>query len=206
MSRFLLDLLLKELSLTNCYLVSKWRSGSSTTAKGAIVLVGPSLGGKTALFYRLVCNQFRASVLSMDVNRGTTPLDGGARTVIDCPGMDRLRRMKDPFLSDAAVIVFVVDGQMPAQKIARESAETLADILTSAAGQKLATKKIQFILAFSRADQPLEADFEQVLRYLSQVCFHYPFILPRNLFSYKDSIFFWLANANEFMLSCYSVM
>ena len=82
--------------------------------RNCIVLYGPGLSGKTALFFRLKTGKFVSTVASMKENEGTFVWeeheDKTPRHTVDIPGHGRLRwRLKD-FLPIAESIVVVLDS------------------------------------------------------------------------------------------------
>jgi len=72
----------------------------------AILLVGPSDAGKTAIFAALAHGRSVRTHTSMQVN--SAPL--GAQRLIDVPGHPRLRGQFAQLLPDARAVVFVVDA------------------------------------------------------------------------------------------------
>lgn len=105
------------------------RSGRSGRRRGdAVVLLGPSAAGKTALFYRLFKNTFPESVTSMEVHEREVVVGERTVPVVDVPGHARLRPFVPTVLPRAAAVVFVVDATATSARELREVADFLYDV------------------------------------------------------------------------------
>ncbi|KAH9930710.1 P-loop containing nucleoside triphosphate hydrolase protein [Fomitopsis serialis] len=85
-------------------------SRRKSTSKGdALLLVGPSDAGKTAIFSSLVYKQPLSSHTSMQPNVSIMPVQEKSLRVVDVPGHPRIRDQFHEYMADAQGIAFVVD-------------------------------------------------------------------------------------------------
>ncbi|KAF9014097.1 signal recognition particle receptor beta subunit-domain-containing protein [Cyathus striatus] len=107
-------ILLASLSLAILLLaVAIFFGRKRATSKGnALLLVGPSDAGKTALLSQLVYKQTLPTYTSLQTNSSLLSLDDGKKVVkiVDVPGHPRIRDQFREYLADAKVIAFVVDA------------------------------------------------------------------------------------------------
>ncbi|GJJ12604.1 hypothetical protein Clacol_006847 [Clathrus columnatus] len=116
-------------SLIAALLYSFTRSRKLVSKGSAVLLTGPSEGGKTAIHSALIFNQMLPSHTSMQANISIMSLSSSERKhrsvkLIDLPGHPRLRDHFNEHLNDAKAVAFVVD----ATTIARNGA-AVADSL-----------------------------------------------------------------------------
>ncbi|EAU88859.1 hypothetical protein CC1G_01232 [Coprinopsis cinerea okayama7 len=89
-------------------LVNRRKSRGQGTA---LLLVGPSDSGKTAIFSRLVYGRTTPTHTSLQPNASIANITPSkAVRIIDIPGHPRIRDQFTEYLSDAKVIAFVVDS------------------------------------------------------------------------------------------------
>lgn len=95
------------------------------------LFVGPSGGGKTALFHQLCHAWAAASVPSMKAGAATAAAGAGGKQVpvVDYPGHERLRRGLKAYVMRTAVLVVVIDAAATATQL-RPTAELLFDLFT----------------------------------------------------------------------------
>lgn len=91
------------------------KNRKSASRGSAILLTGPSDGGKTAIHSALVFNQVLPSHTSMQTNASVMSLSSSESPprlikVVDIPGHSRLRHSFNENLNDAKAIAFVVDA------------------------------------------------------------------------------------------------
>jgi len=111
-------------------------SGGYTGKKGnAVLLLGISDSGKTAMFYQLRNGTFPETLTSLKENVDTinfTRDDGTTKSVrvIDFPGHHRFRQSLSQFLAQAEKLVFVINANAD-DAILRKSAGYLYDVFTN---------------------------------------------------------------------------
>ena len=127
------------------------------------VLYGPTLAGKTALFYRLKQGKFVSSVSSMKENSGEFVWQGDEsqqkRNTVDIPGHGRLNwRLKD-FLPSTKCIIFVVDAAAFGRAgYCKEAGAMLLDVLSDS----LVDAGIPVIIACNKSDDLLAVSKKRV--------------------------------------------
>jgi len=124
-------------------------------ARSAILIVGPSGAGKTALFHQLRDGDtFNDFVTSMEINEGSFPLSSekGMSTkpihVVDLPGHPRLRLKLDKFAPTAKGVVFLVDSTNIMPQI-RGISEYMFEVLSR---PELAKARVPVMLACNKVD------------------------------------------------------
>lgn len=100
--------------------------GIGRRRRDAVVFVGPSGTGKTALFFKMLYGEAPQTLTSMAPTEKRAP---SGKVVVDYPGHPRLRAGLDEWVSRAVAFVFVLDASNP-RSGPREGAEFLFDLLT----------------------------------------------------------------------------
>ncbi|WVW83319.1 hypothetical protein I302_105338 [Kwoniella bestiolae CBS 10118] len=149
-----LVVLLIFLSLFRTSKKTSRRSGPTT-----VLLIGPSDGGKTSIFTKLVHNTHIQTHTSIQPSITTFPLnspfdDGQSKLIklVDLPGHPRLKDELKKYVREASAVVFVVDIQALVRNSAAV-AEDLPPILTTLSNLSLThSEPIKFLILAHKSD------------------------------------------------------
>jgi signal recognition particle receptor subunit beta len=114
-----------------------------------LLIVGPCGSGKTVMFHQLVNGEAPplGSVASMQHNEGICHQVKSLK-VIDIPGHERLKKLRDEQLKDCGAVLFVVDSCV-VEPQRTEAAEDLFEVLTH---PNVAKKKLPIMIACNKSD------------------------------------------------------
>lgn len=114
-----------------------------------LLIVGPCGAGKTVMFHQLVNGEAPplGSVASMQENLGPCH-QVKVLKVIDVPGHERLRNLRDDQLKECGAILFMVDS-CTVEPHRTEAAEDLFEVLTH---PNVSRKKIPIMIACNKSD------------------------------------------------------
>ena len=134
----------------------------ATSSVPSVVLMGPSLAGKTALFHRLCTGSLPRTVVSLQLSSASATLSDGRSAsvhvrIVDVPGNPRAsgREGLRALLRDASTRVVVILADSTSKASIREAASELGSLLTSAS---FVESGAAVIVAGSRADVKGAAD------------------------------------------------
>ena len=134
---------------------SQTRAAAARAAKGAVLLCGPTGGGKTALFHRLAFGKCVDTVPSMEFSAVAAPLAGSAAgapavKLMDYPGAPQLRASLLRSARQCSGIVVLVDAACGGAAL-QGGGDVLFDLLTDPAVARGAPR---LMVVASRADAP----------------------------------------------------
>ncbi|KAG8469434.1 hypothetical protein KFE25_005889 [Diacronema lutheri] len=127
--------------------------GGSAKRGSTVLLVGPSGGGKTAMFLQMRDARDIPTHMSMAPNEDAFALKGAGAPaapvhVVDCPGAPQLQSQMLAKLAKAGVVVCVLDASDPLVH-AKQAASVLYEIFTSDAMRRL---RVPVLVACNKSD------------------------------------------------------
>lgn len=134
------------ITLITLFFIYKSLFSSKSSSSRSILLTGPSLSGKTSLFYRLSESSFVETVSSLTPNTSSLFLSGSQLQLLDYPGHPRLRPELLRLISRSPprVLILVIDGSDKSR--VKEASELLFDFFA------LENFRSPIILAISKSD------------------------------------------------------
>lgn len=114
-----------------------------------LLIIGPCGGGKTVMFHQLVDGQAPplGVVASMQENEGTCHQVKGLK-IVDVPGHERLKNVREAQLKDCGAILFVVDSCV-VEPQRTEAAEELFEVLTH---PNVSRRRVPVLIACNKSD------------------------------------------------------